>query len=157
MCSRFSDKQLRYIRFKSGRQIIENKCCDYLRQKKNINDVKTDLKYTRDRIKLLQLIVSEKRESIKRRFIELENLKEHNVKLRIKLPKYGDRVEKLQQYLQDKTEDLEVQKAKIEKTYSVLKDCVRSNIKLLLKYIFPITPIYPQLNRVEEDGTQVCV
>lgn len=156
LCCRFSDKQLRYIRFKSGRQIVENKCCDFLRQKKSLNDIKTDLKFTKERIKLLQLIVSDKREIIKRRFTELEHLKEHNTKLRIKLPKYGDRVEKLQQYLQDKNEDLEMQKKKIEKTYTVLKDCVKTNIKILLKYIFPITPIYPQLNRTEEDVSQVC-
>ncbi|XP_026478327.1 beclin 1-associated autophagy-related key regulator-like isoform X2 [Ctenocephalides felis] len=154
---RFSDKQLRYIRFKSGRQIVENKCCDFLRQKKSLNDIKTDLKFTKERIKLLQLIVSDKREIIKRRFTELEHLKEHNTKLRIKLPKYGDRVEKLQQYLQDKNEDLEMQKKKIEKTYTVLKDCVKTNIKILLKYIFPITPIYPQLNRTEEDVSQDTV
>lgn len=60
-----------------------------------------------------------------------------------RLPKYDDRVEKLERYVAQKAEKVEEKRKLLSAEREKLKKLARSRVKQLIEYIFPITQLQP--------------
>ena len=60
-----------------------------------------------------------------------------------RLPRYEERVNKLERYVNQMVANITKQKAAVTKVHEQLKDVIRSSIQQLVEYIFPILPVQP--------------
>lgn len=69
----------------------------------------------------------------------LDEIKASNVRL----PKYDERVEKLERYVEQKMEKVEESKKSLSEEKEKIKKIARIRINQLIQYVFPITQIQP--------------
>ncbi|OAD53311.1 Beclin 1-associated autophagy-related key regulator [Eufriesea mexicana] len=139
---RFADKQLRLLRLKAARVQLEEKCiCD-------INTCK-------ERVKLLQSLVNETRQSINRGNQRLNVLKDVNSQLALRLPRHEERVEKLHRYVTGLKAKQEKQKEAVDRKRQQLKKVIRTAAKQLIQYIFPLSKVQPNRSSEEDASSDV--
>lgn len=68
----------------------------------------------------------------------------------IRLPKYDDRVEKLERYVVQKAEKVEESRSLLAEEKEKLKKLARSRVHQLIEYIFPISQLQPSKRYVNE-------
>lgn len=71
----------------------------------------------------------------------LNELKQKNEKLSKSLPKYEERVEKLETYVGGKREDIQKKYEELTSCQEQLKKLVKIRIQQLIQYIFPISKV----------------
>lgn len=112
----------------------------------------SEIKECRERIKLLFQLLKKKREAIKRTNKDLETIREKNKARVMRLPRYKERVEKLQQYVANDVKlEIKERRNKVSKVEAELKKVVKKNVEDLMYYIFPIHKIDP-VNKSEEES-----
>ncbi|KAL0280944.1 UNVERIFIED_CONTAM: hypothetical protein PYX00_002089 [Menopon gallinae] len=111
----------------------------------------SEIKECKERIKLLLELLKRKREVIKRTNQDWETIREKNKWLVMRLPRYKERVEKLQQYVaKDMTHKIRERRNKVSELEAELKKVVKENVEDLMYYIFPIYKIDPVSKSEEE-------
>ncbi|XP_043508543.1 beclin 1-associated autophagy-related key regulator isoform X2 [Frieseomelitta varia] len=152
-CERFADKQLRLLRLKAARTELEEKCIKALEKHKQRDKLICDINTYKERIRLLQSLVNETRQSINRGNQRLNVLKDVNSQLALRLPRHEERVEKLHKYVTGLKAKQEKQKETVDRKRQQLKKIIRTAAKQLIKYIFPISELQPSrsLCSSEED------
>ncbi|KAK9309470.1 hypothetical protein QLX08_000941 [Tetragonisca angustula] len=152
-CERFADKQLRLLRLKAARTELEEKCIKALEKHKQRDKLICDINTCKERVRLLQSLVNETRQSINRGNQRLNVLKDVNSQLALRLPRHEERVEKLHKYVTGLKAKQEKQKETVDRKRQQLKKIIRTAAKQLIKYIFPISELQPSrsLCSSEED------
>lgn len=69
----------------------------------------------------------------------------------IRLPKYDDRVEKLERYVVQKAEKVEESRILLAEEKEKLKKLARSRVHQLIEYIFPICQLQPSKRYVKQN------
>lgn len=151
---RFADKQLRLFRLKAARAQLEEKCMKALEKHKQKDKLICDINTCKERVRLLQLLVNETRQSINRGNQRLNILKDVNSQLALRLPRHEERVEKLHRYVNGLCIKQEKQKEAVDRKRQQLKKVIRTAAKQLIQYIFPLSQVQPSrsLCSSEEDA-----
>ncbi|KAK2581993.1 hypothetical protein KPH14_002429 [Odynerus spinipes] len=151
---RFADKQLRLFRLKAARTQLEEKCMKALDKHKQKDKLICDINTCKERVRLLQLLINETRQSINRGNQRLNILKDVNSQLALRLPRHEERVEKLHRYVNGLCIKQEKQKDAVDRKRQQLKKVIRTAAKQLIQYIFPLSQVQPNrsLCSSEEDS-----
>lgn len=135
----FSDKQQKLNNVLNAQKNLNTEFTEKFRAFTRLENLRLSLTKYRTNNLLLKKLVAEKRENIQKlQEIKKEN-HEKNRSMRIILPKYEDKVNKLGDYVAialEKNDDL---RKKNNEQNEKLKALRRTNIEKLVKYIFPIT------------------
>ncbi|XP_033192765.1 beclin 1-associated autophagy-related key regulator isoform X1 [Bombus vosnesenskii] len=152
---RFADKQLRLLRLKAARAQLEEKCVKALEKHKQRDKLICDINTCKERVRLLQSLVNETRQSINRGNQRLNILKDVNSQLALRLPRHEERVEKLHRYVTGLRAKQEKQKEAVDRKRQQLKKVIRTAAKQLIQYIFPLSKVQPSrsLCSSEEDAS----
>ncbi|XP_017762958.1 PREDICTED: beclin 1-associated autophagy-related key regulator [Eufriesea mexicana] len=152
---RFADKQLRLLRLKAARVQLEEKCVKAFEKHKQRDKLICDINTCKERVKLLQSLVNETRQSINRGNQRLNVLKDVNSQLALRLPRHEERVEKLHRYVTGLKAKQEKQKEAVDRKRQQLKKVIRTAAKQLIQYIFPLSKVQPNrsLCSSEEDAS----
>ncbi|XP_054010557.1 beclin 1-associated autophagy-related key regulator [Hylaeus anthracinus] len=156
---RFADKQLRLLRLKAARAQLEEKCVKALEKHKQRDKLICDINTCKERVRLLQSLVNESRQSISRGNQRLNILKDVNSQLALRLPRHEERVEKLHRYVTGLRAKQEKQKEAVDRKRQQLKKIIRTAAKQLIQYIFPLSKVQPNrsLCSSEEDTSSDIV
>ncbi|XP_043478016.1 beclin 1-associated autophagy-related key regulator isoform X1 [Leptopilina heterotoma] len=153
---RFADKQIRHLRLKAARAQLEEKCVKALERHKQKDKLQCDLNTSKERIKLLQLLVNETKQSINRDNQRLHVLNEVNSQLALRLPRHEERVEKINRYVVQLKGKQEKQKETVERKRQQLKKVIRIAAKQLIQYIFPLTQVEPSRSLCSSEEESSC-
>ncbi|XP_024938914.1 beclin 1-associated autophagy-related key regulator isoform X2 [Cephus cinctus] len=156
---RFADKQLRLLRLKAARAQLEEKCMKALEKHKQRDKLICDINTCKERVRLLQSLVNETRQSINRGNQRLNILKDVNSQLALRLPRHEERVEKLHHFVAGLRVKQGKQKEAVDRKRQQLKKVIRTAAKQLIQYIFPLTQVQPNrsLCSSEDESTSVDV
>ncbi|KAL6252082.1 hypothetical protein P5V15_015065 [Pogonomyrmex californicus] len=132
---RFADKQTRLGRLKAARAQLEEKCTKALERHKQRDKLICDINTCKERVRLLQSLVNETRQSINR-----------------EKPRHEDRIEKLHRYVNGLKVKQEKQKEAVERKREQLKKVIKTAAKQLIQYIFPLSKIQPNRSLCNEDS-----
>ncbi|KZC11185.1 PREDICTED: beclin 1-associated autophagy-related key regulator [Dufourea novaeangliae] len=156
---RFADKQLRLLRLKAARAQLEEKCVKALEKHKQRDKLICDINTCKERVRILQSLVNETRQSINRGNQRLNVLKDVNSQLALRLPRHEERVEKLHRYVTGLRAKQEKQKEAVDRKRQQLKKVIRTAAKQLIQYIFPLSKVQPNrsLCSSEEDTSSDVV
>ncbi|XP_034192924.1 autophagy related protein 14 isoform X5 [Osmia lignaria lignaria] len=118
-----------------------------------------DINTCKERVRLLQSLVSETRQSINRGNQRLNVLKDVNSQLALRLPRHEERVEELHRYVVGLIIKQEKQKQAVDRKRQQLKKVIRIAAKQLIQYIFPLSKVQPNrsLCSSEEDASSDVV
>ncbi|XP_076638474.1 autophagy related protein 14 [Colletes latitarsis] len=151
---RFADKQLRLLRLKAARAQLEEKCVKALEKHKQRDKLICDINTCKERVRLLQSLVNETRQSINRGNQRLNVLKDVNSQLALRLPRHEERVEKLHRYVTGLRAKQEKQKEAVDRKRQQLKKVIRTAAKQLIQYIFPLSKVQSSRSLCSsEEGT----
>lgn len=103
----------------------------------------------------MKLAIEEKKEKQKNFKTHLITLTESNEKLVRSLPKYEERVEKLESCVSNKKEEIERNKEKLIEIQKELQIISKVRIQQLIKYIFPIKHVQPKSEMVESSEAEM--
>lgn len=138
---RFKDKKEKLGNLVKAQMSLEEKFQLKVGKLRNFEDLKSNIVKIRNKNQILNLLIKEKRESI----IKLTELKkEHHDKnrsLRIILPKYEDKVNKLGDYVLEAVEKNDNLRKKNLELQEQLKQSRRIYIAKLVKFIFPMSQV----------------
>ncbi|XP_076288970.1 autophagy related protein 14 isoform X1 [Lasioglossum baleicum] len=150
---RFADKQLRLLRLKAARAQLEEKCKNALEKHKQQDKLICDINTCKERVRLLQSLVNETKQSINRGNQRLNVLKDVNSQVALRLPKHEERVERLHRHVTGLRAKQEKQKEAVDRKRQQLKKVIRTATKQLIQYIFPLSTVQPNrsLSSSEED------
>ncbi|GLV43336.1 Autophagy-related 14 [Carabus blaptoides fortunei] len=149
---RFAEKQLRLLKLKSLRRAVEERCCEYLSKKQRIDDVHTKIRQYSERISLLKLLLQDAKDKQDKNKSRLKFLVNEVKASNIRLPKYDDRVEKLERYVIQKLEKVEESRSLLADEKAKLKKLARNRVHQLIEFIFPICQLQPSKSEVESSG-----
>ncbi|XP_015173689.1 PREDICTED: beclin 1-associated autophagy-related key regulator isoform X1 [Polistes dominula] len=138
---RFADKQLRLYRLKTARAQLEEKCKKALEKHKQKDKLICDINVCKERIRLLQLLVSETSQSISNGNKRLNSLKDKNSKLALKISKDEEKIEKLHKLATTMCLKQEKHKEAVDRQRQQLKRVIRIAAKQLIQYIFPLSQV----------------
>nr|CAD7601741.1 unnamed protein product [Timema genevievae] len=108
----------------------------------------------RERITLLRTLVQEKKKNINKGETEKANLTKTNRERSVRLPRYEEKVGKMEHYVRQWQHNVKKQQRALEAVHQDLKEVIRSSVQQLVTYIFPITavqPAPPGTGKEEED------
>ncbi|TGZ57028.1 Beclin 1-associated autophagy-related key regulator [Temnothorax longispinosus] len=140
---RFADKQMRLVRLKAARAQLEEKCMKALERHKQRDKLICDINTCKERVRLLQSLVNETKQSIFRGQQRLDVLKDVNHQLGFRVPRHEDRIEKLHRYVNGLKVKQEKQKEAVDRKREQLKKVIRTAAKQLIQYIFPLSKVQP--------------
>ncbi|KAH0952400.1 hypothetical protein HN011_010263 [Eciton burchellii] len=150
---RFADKQMRLVRLKAARVQWEEKCKKALERHKQKDKLICDINICKERIRLLQSLVNETRQSINRGNEQLDVLKDINSQLILRLPRHEDRIEKLHRIVNGLKVRQEKQKELVENEREQLKKVIRIAAEQLIQYIFPLSKVQPNKSLCSSDDS----
>ena len=103
-----------------------------------IRFLQEEIKLTKQRIKYLNYVIKDRRESTEKSSKEAEKLKIENTKRTHRLPQFASKVNKIDQYARQHASSLEQQKLKVNQKLKSLIMKRREHVNDLIKFIFPI-------------------
>ncbi|XP_018914794.1 beclin 1-associated autophagy-related key regulator isoform X2 [Bemisia tabaci] len=154
---RYGDKQIRLLQLKKEKSTIVERCEKKMAGRVQMGLLAGQIIETKEKIKLLRLIIKETHEKIGKRKEELHHLVDMNKQRAARLPRYEERVNKLESYAQQKHHEAVQTKENVEKVRVQLKQTIQTNVKQLFEYIFPINVIKPNrslISNSQEDGSE---
>nr|CAD7405311.1 unnamed protein product [Timema poppensis] len=107
----------------------------------------------RERIKLLRMLVQEKKKNINKGETENANLTKTNRERSARLPRYEEKVAKMGHYVRQWEHNVKKQRRSLEAVHQELKEVIRSSVQQLVTYIFPITAVQPTPPGTGEEDT----
>ncbi|EZA61339.1 Beclin 1-associated autophagy-related key regulator [Ooceraea biroi] len=150
---RFADKQMRLVRLKAARAQLEEKCMKALEKHKQRDKLICDINICKERLRLLQSLVNETRQSIDKGNEQLGILKDINSQLILRLPRQEDRIEKLQRIVSGLRAKQEKQREAVNREREQLKKVIRTAAKQLIQYIFPLSKVQPNRSLCSSDDS----
>ncbi|XP_070503000.1 beclin 1-associated autophagy-related key regulator [Chironomus tepperi] len=135
---RFVDKQQKLKNLKNAQLLLNNQFMKQFQVLKKLENLRNGILKTRKQNVLLVNLIKEKKESIQKlQEVKKEN-HEKNRSMKIILPKYEDKVNKLGEYVMVAVEKNEELRKKSQEQMEQLKNLRRINVDKLIEYIFPI-------------------
>ncbi|XP_011193797.1 beclin 1-associated autophagy-related key regulator [Zeugodacus cucurbitae] len=135
------EKQQKYIKIKGGLKDLNSRYEKYMREQRSSENLQSEIKRKKQRIQLLNRLVTEKQVFLTKRKEQRDLLCKGNFDKRKKLPNYPIKVKTLGDYVFDKYVEIN----KLREQHTGLLDKVqqgtRRNINELVKYVFPITEV----------------
>lgn len=113
----------------------------YFKTLRYVEDLKQNIESKRNNIALLKQEIQETKSNISKQKEKYEKTAKANSDLAFYLPRYEDKVKKLEDYVLAKRDEVNVSRAKKEKSYEELKKVVVENIDNLTRYVFPIRKV----------------
>ncbi|XP_034942631.1 beclin 1-associated autophagy-related key regulator [Chelonus insularis] len=141
---RFADKQLRLLRLKAARAQLEEKWSKLFEKYRQKDKLVCDINMCKERVRLLQALVNETKQSIYKGNQRLNVLKDINSQLVQRLPKHEERVEKLHRYVNNLKIKQEKKREDVDRKRQQLKKVIRAAAKQLVQYIFPLSQVEPE-------------
>jgi len=135
---RFVEKQIRMENVKKALQVLNEKAELFLVKKRQLETLNFNIDDRTRKIGWLTQMIKEQAQQIKKEKEQVEALTAANLKLRTVLPKYEDKVRKLEEYLLSKKDEVDAYRKKLEDTLGTLQSETRVHLQNLVKYIFPI-------------------
>ncbi|KAL7023775.1 hypothetical protein ACKWTF_012771 [Chironomus riparius] len=136
---RFVDKQQKLKNLKNAQLLLNNQFTKQFHMLKKLENLRNGILKSRKQNVLLVNLIKEKKESIqKMQEVKKEN-HEKNRSMRIILPKYEDKVNKLGDYVMIAVEKNDILRKKSQEQMEQLKNLRRINVEKLIEYIFPIS------------------
>ena len=133
-----AEKRLQMEIVESRRSNLSLKIGEKLKSTTKMKFLQEEIKLTKQRIKCLNHIIKDKKESVSKSVENTTKLKEENLKRTLRLPKFGSKVDKIDQYAKQHIFGLEQQRLKVNQNFKKLIQKRRLHIKELTKLIFPI-------------------
>ncbi|XP_012216786.1 beclin 1-associated autophagy-related key regulator isoform X2 [Linepithema humile] len=134
---------MRLVRLKAARAQLEEKCMKALERHKQKDKLICDINICKERVRLLQSLVNETRQSINRGNQRLNVLKDVNSQLTLRMPKHEERIDKIHRYVISLKGKQEKQKEAVDRKREQLKKVIRTAAKQLIQYIFPLSKVQP--------------
>ncbi|XP_047116573.1 beclin 1-associated autophagy-related key regulator [Schistocerca piceifrons] len=153
---RFADKQINLLRLKNDKCQVEKHCEELLWKRLKANELQCEIDACKERIRLLELLNKETALNIVKGRNDVAALIETNKQRADRLPRYEERVCRLQQFVANLSEDVEERRQSLQKIQDELKHVIRSSIQQLVQYIFPIAQV-PSAQSEEDNETQDTV
>lgn len=136
---RFVDKQHKLKNLKNSQKQQDEKFNNKFEKIIYLENLRASILKSRSQNALLQQLIKEKKENIKK-LNEIKKVNhDKNRAQRIILPKYEDKVNKLGDYVLEAVEKNEHLKTRSNEQLEQLKNLRRTNIEKLVKFIFPIS------------------
>ncbi|KAJ8673586.1 hypothetical protein QAD02_004848 [Eretmocerus hayati] len=153
LLDRFADKQSRLTRLKSHRNLLEEKCTKALEKHRQRDKLICDIKACKERVRLLQQIENDKKNSISEESQRLCALKELNTKAVLDLPKQEERIEKLRKHVDNMRTKQQKQKDYLELKRQEWKKLKRKIIENLIQYVFPLSVVEPRKSYLDDGSS----
>ncbi|KAF4520010.1 hypothetical protein B566_EDAN007158 [Ephemera danica] len=150
--STFAEMQLRLQRRRQQRQQIQTECEAILARNLEVDQLKTEIDMCKERIDLLKQMRKECLANSSRQDEMAKELRKINTQRAERLPRYQERVSKLEKISRVSKESLVLQQNKLKNTQEQLRQVVRTRASQLLRYIFPIHETVPASRSEEEDS-----
>uniref|UniRef100_A0A0K8SSI9 Beclin 1-associated autophagy-related key regulator n=1 Tax=Lygus hesperus TaxID=30085 RepID=A0A0K8SSI9_LYGHE len=148
---RFVDKKLKLMCHKQDRlktrELIESKLSPNLK----MGRIEGEIELCSDRIRLLKILIQDKKKSIAEKREKVKNLTAFNEEKKARLPRYEDRVGKLKGFVKAKYVELKEKEKELIKVQDELKRVRKNNIHQLVRYKFPISIVQPSESHEDED------
>lgn len=127
------------MNIKSSHSKLEIKFNNLINKHKANETLSKSIEQKCETIKQLKQLIHDKQENLLKLTSKRKQLFDSNRILRIKLPKYEDKVKKLEEYVITKSENTEKRRKNYDELEIQLKFLVRGCVEKLIKYIFPIS------------------
>jgi beclin 1-associated autophagy-related key regulator len=115
---------------------------------------KSKIKQKHRNIEILKELIKQKKEQSVRDAENREHLKDYNREMRIKLPKYGDKVYKLEDYVNKKKEDIVKSQERYCEIERELKFRIRNSITQLIQFVFPISRVITRSQDAQQQQSE---
>lgn len=107
------------------------------------------IRQSTERIRFLKLLHQEAKEKQTKNNSRLKFLQDEIVASNIRLPKYDERVGRLERYVEERGEKVEKSRNVLAEEKEKLKKIARLRINQLIQYVFPIKPLHPSKRWIE--------
>ncbi|GLH05602.1 Uncharacterized protein GBIM_11196 [Gryllus bimaculatus] len=141
--TRYAEKHMQLIQRRKERREIEQRCRNILLKRLQVNKLQCEIFAYRERVRLLKLLIQETKENISIAESKVTNLQEANAHRSDRLPRYEERICKLERYVVQMGMDAEKRRANMHLLHEELKNVIRTNVHQLVQYIFPIAQAQP--------------
>ncbi|XP_071453828.1 beclin 1-associated autophagy-related key regulator [Hetaerina americana] len=136
---RFAEKQLRLCRLKKERLRVQELCETRIRRKLEADHVLCEMQACQERIRLLKLLIQEKRDFVLQGTVEVLALQEANGRRCSRLMVDHGKVQRRERCVSELARRTERQRKKVEETQTHLKKWVRCSVQQLVRYVFPLS------------------
>uniref|UniRef100_A0AAG5DKI6 Beclin 1-associated autophagy-related key regulator n=1 Tax=Anopheles atroparvus TaxID=41427 RepID=A0AAG5DKI6_ANOAO len=136
---RFGEKQQRLRNLRMANATLEAKGTRMLAKHFQAGKLAGEIKQRTDRANIIRKTIELKRTAIEELRARQRTLGDDIRKLRIKLPRYDDKVKNLSEFVVRKLEESEHRKAQLAAVQDRLRLMKRDHVQQLVRYIFPIT------------------
>lgn len=138
---RFVEKQIRLENVKRAIGELNNSAEVYFKTLRYMEDLKHNIESKKKNIALLRQVVQEARNGIVRDKERYEKTAKANSNLAFVLPRYEDKVKKLEDYVLAKRDEVNASQQKHHENHAELKVEVTANVDRLVRYVFPIRKV----------------
>ena len=146
-----AEKRLRYEILESRRKMLATDVQKKLETVSKAKILQENIKLTKQRIKCLNHIIREKTESTKKIRQDCDKLRLENEKRTQRLPQFGSKVNKIDQYTRQHVASLDHLRLKINQKWKALCLKRREHIQELTQLIFPIDLVDVDVSRKSSD------
>ncbi|XP_067617272.1 beclin 1-associated autophagy-related key regulator [Eurosta solidaginis] len=135
------DKQQKYMKVKGTLKDLGNRYEQFMRAQRSSENVKWEIKHKKQRIKLLNRLIAEKRALLIKRKEQGDQLCKGNNDKRKQLPNYPIKVKALEDYVYDRVEKIHKLRDRHDEMMDKVQQATRHDIDQLVRYIFPISEV----------------
>ncbi|XP_046401753.1 beclin 1-associated autophagy-related key regulator isoform X2 [Ischnura elegans] len=135
----FAEKQLRLCRLKKERLRVQELCETRIRRKLEADHVLIEMQACQERIRLLKLLIQEKRDFILKGTVEALALQEANGRKHSRLQMDRVKVQRRERCVGELVRRAERQRKRVEEMQARLKGLVRCSVQQLVRYVFPLS------------------
>ncbi|CAD6995074.1 beclin 1-associated autophagy-related key regulator [Ceratitis capitata] len=148
------EKQQRYIKIKGGIKDLSNQYEMFMRDQRSGENLLCEIKRKKQRIQLLNRLVSEKQMLLINRKEKKDLLSKANFDKRKQLPNYPIKVKALEDYVFDRHEKICKLRDQYAEMMTRVQQETRQNINNLVQYIFPISEVMLKDEKRPCDGQE---
>lgn len=134
----FIEKQIRLANLQKALKVLDEKADVIFNKRKQFEDLECSIETKKKNIENLKHLIKEKENSIKADKEKNEKLLKFNGNLSYYLPRYEEKVKRLEDYVLSKIDEVTAAKQKHREKYEELQKYVKKNVDSIVKYIFPI-------------------
>uniref|UniRef100_A0A336MIG2 CSON001716 protein n=1 Tax=Culicoides sonorensis TaxID=179676 RepID=A0A336MIG2_CULSO len=134
----FVEKQIRLANLQKALKLLDEKADSIFSKRKQYEDLACSIETRKKNIDNLKYLIKEKQDSIKKDKETHEKQVKFNSNLNYYLPRYEEKVKRLEDYVMSKIDEVTDAKKKHKEKFDELQSVVKHNIDSLVKFIFPI-------------------
>lgn len=132
------EKQIRLANLRKALTLLDEKADIVFNKRKQYEDLACSIETKKKNIENLKHLIKEKQDSIKTDKETNERSTKFNGNLSYYLPRYEDKVKRLEDYVLSKIDEVTAAKKKHFEQFNELQKVVKQNIDSMCRYIFPI-------------------